>query len=281
MPWGRIDDSLYDHPKLDLIPLEHRLATLGLLVRCISWCNRFRTDGHVPRERIAKLDGTIELADRLVVAGMFEPNGSGYLIHDFLDYNDSREQIDERRRKEAERKAEWRDKKRHSVSPTGTPSANGEVVPPSVPPGQTDLSQRVSRDSRGRSARESRPGPARPDPYLEKVPRSGTSTREADVEGTLLTVDELAAWGSFGSDWDEVKAAWLARGLRLPPTGEPDEEGSQRAVLFEVLDARPNDLVRWISEAPATSGRLTGHDVIRHVLRQWHASKAVKAEVAL
>src|SRR5262245_46818288 len=114
MPWGRLDDSLYDHPKLDLLPIEQRLAGVGLWARSISWCNRFLTDGHIPRNRIEKLDGTPELADLLVAAGLFETDASGYRIHDFLEFNDSRAHVEERRSKDAERKAAWRDKKRHA-----------------------------------------------------------------------------------------------------------------------------------------------------------------------
>jgi hypothetical protein len=86
MPWGRLDDSFYDHPKLDRIPVEHRLACVGLWARAISWCNRFLTDGHVPRTRVDRLDGSQELAHRLVAAGLFEETATGYLVHDFLEF---------------------------------------------------------------------------------------------------------------------------------------------------------------------------------------------------
>lgn len=178
MPWGRLDDSLYDHPKLDLIPVEERLAAIGLWARAISWCNRFLTDGLVPRDRIAKLDGTVDLADLLVAAGLFEPAHHGYQIHDYLAFNVSREKTLEQRQYDADRKAKWRaerDAEKNGEKPpakssgrrhTGTPRTKRTNVPVSVPPSVTAESQVESRrDSR---TRESRPDPS----HIETSPKS-------------------------------------------------------------------------------------------------------------
>ena len=181
MPCGRLDDSLYDHPKLDLIPVEERLAAIGLWARAISWCNRFLTDGLVPRDRIAKLDGTPALADRLVAAGLFEPAPHGYLIHDYLAFNVSREKTLEQRQYDAERKAKWRAerdaakrvdnsaKKPSGRSHTGTPRTKRAPVPAGVPPESQAESQRDSR------TRESRPDPTRPS--------SSTGIRDSHQDG--------------------------------------------------------------------------------------------------
>jgi hypothetical protein len=194
MPWGRLDDSLYDHPKLDLIPVEERLAAIGLWARAISWCNRFLTDGLVPRDRITKLDGTADLADRLVVAGLFDSGGNvpsgAYQIHDFLSFNDSREKVLERRQHDADRKAKWRaakeaeknGKRPRAARPSGTARTNGRNVPPSVQPDGTPLSHVESqRDSR---TRESRPDPTRPDPSHDSLERDSAGARP-DVQALL------------------------------------------------------------------------------------------------
>lgn len=175
MPWGRLDDSLYDHPKLDLIPVEERLAAIGLWTRAISWCNRFLTDGLVPRDRIVKLDGTVDLADRLVAAGLFEPAQHGYLVHDFLAFNDSREKILERRQHDADRKAKWRadrDAEKNGRNASGrSHSGTPRTKRASVPGGVTPESQVESpRDSR---TRESRPVPSRPIDTPDPAERGG------------------------------------------------------------------------------------------------------------
>ncbi len=108
-----------------------------------------------------------------------------------------------------------------------------------------------------------------------KKNESGSSDVEypaPDAAEPTLSKSEHQAWSTFGSEWDAVKAAWIGRGLRLPPTGGPIEgdDSTQRGVLFQVLDARPTDLVAWIREAPGK----TSHDVIRHVLTRWHEIRA-------
>jgi hypothetical protein len=203
MPWGRLDDSLYDHPKLDLIPVEQRLAALGLWARAISWCNRFLTDGHVPRGRIERLDGTLALAGLLVGAGLFDDVPTGYEVHDFLEFNDSRADVLDRREKEAQRQRDWRKKKadaRNGVTPNGsepevTPVVTG-VVTPSVTPVVTGFPARASRSAN--------PGPARPGPDSLKRGSSRGRAARADV----------AAWHDRG--WKRVTKA-------------------QRAVLDEIL----------------------------------------------
>lgn len=187
MPWGRLDDSLYDHPKLDLLPVEDRLAGVGLWARAISWCNRFLTDGHVPRDRVTKLDGTIDLADQLVTAGLWEPASHGYQIHDFLEFNDSRAEVLERRQKDAERKAAWRKAKDAEKASGGSHSGTSRTKKPDVPRGVTPSvrpeSRRQSRDST-RARAGANPDPTRPDPSSMNSPQPPASGGPSRSNGT-------------------------------------------------------------------------------------------------
>ncbi len=89
MPWGRLDDGLYDHPKVEQLPRRLRNSCVGLWARAISWSNRYLTDGRVTMERLAKLDGSQAEVDALVCVGMLERDGDGVLIHDFAEYNET------------------------------------------------------------------------------------------------------------------------------------------------------------------------------------------------
>lgn len=185
MPWGRLDDSLYDHPKVERLPVDVRLAGVGLWARAISWCNRFLTDGHVPRGRIERLDGSLELADQLVAAGLFEEAATGYQVHDFLEFNDSRADVMERREKEAARQREWRKNKakgRNGVSHAVTPSVGEADVTGVVTPSVTPLVTRFP----ARASRSANPGPARPGPVDESLEREDSDARprrrRADVQ---------------------------------------------------------------------------------------------------
>ena len=122
MPWGRLDDTLYDHPKLDLLGRD-RLGCIGLWVLAISWSNRHLTDGDVPMERIGRLGGTKGLAEKLVEAGLFDRTDVGYEVHDFLSFNRSRTTVLAERASERDR---WQ--RRRSGPDSGVYSANGSGV---------------------------------------------------------------------------------------------------------------------------------------------------------
>ena len=105
-----------------------------------------------------------------------------------------------------------------------------------------------------------------PVPMPVPVPEATGTDQEHDAGKTLR---RRQSWSTWGPEWNAVKAAWIRRGFRMPPTGEQDEAGTQRAILFEVFDNRPDDLARWIAEAP---GKDT-HAVVAYVLARWHEIK--------
>lgn len=167
MAWGRIDDGLYDHPKLDKLGRD-RLAGVGLHTLAISWSNRRSTDGVIPPERVRLLGGTMRLADRLVEAGLFERHPEGYLVHDFLEYNDSAEVVAERRAAAADRQRRHRERERDVTRDSDAPV--------------TRDTRRESRHST-RAPAAARPDPTRPSPDHGEIPpppaERGTKGRRA------------------------------------------------------------------------------------------------------
>ncbi|MEU9065854.1 hypothetical protein AB0D60_03020 [Streptomyces sp. NPDC048306] len=117
MPWFVVDDSAHMHPKL----LAATNAGLGLWLRCGSYAAQHLTDGIVPGV-IAKMYGTPGQIKKLVAAGLWHEHGhtcphtkcqqpapGDYYMHDYLDpYNPSRAEVENRRRREAEKKARYR-----------------------------------------------------------------------------------------------------------------------------------------------------------------------------
>jgi hypothetical protein len=100
MPWGRCDDSFYDHPKVRRLVAEHRLAACGLYWRAISFCNRHLTDGRLAPEDVEFLDGTPVLVAELVRVGLWDERG-GLRVHDYLTFNKSKAQVLKERRAKA------------------------------------------------------------------------------------------------------------------------------------------------------------------------------------
>lgn len=94
MPWLRIDDGMVEHLKVASLSD----GAFRAHVEAMSFCARNLTDGHIPTA-VAKKQGWSKRASELVRAGLWEKEEGGHSIHDYLDYNPSRAQV------EAEREA--------------------------------------------------------------------------------------------------------------------------------------------------------------------------------
>lgn len=92
MPFLNMDDNFADHPKVDaLSDGAFRLHVAGL---CYS--AKHMLDGFVPAHRVPRLTRTYRprhLAE-LMQDRLWIPADGGHRIHDFLDWNRSREQIE-------------------------------------------------------------------------------------------------------------------------------------------------------------------------------------------
>lgn len=94
MPWVRIDEDFYQHPKV----VKAGPLGMAMQVAALCYCNKYLTDGFIPRAvlpTLLNLDGTSwELVVQdLIAAGLWEQVDGGYRIHDYLDYQPSRERV--------------------------------------------------------------------------------------------------------------------------------------------------------------------------------------------
>jgi hypothetical protein len=103
MSWVRTSDDAPDHPKL--IGLTD--AAYALWHRALSYCNRQLTDGFVPAGAVPALSRSAKPGDAakdLVTARLWEIAEGGFMVHDYLDYQPSRAEVEEERRKKSEAK---------------------------------------------------------------------------------------------------------------------------------------------------------------------------------
>lgn len=102
MPWVKLDDSFFSHPKVVGAGAE---AT-GLYVWSLAYSSHYLTDGHVPAAWVRQTVGKRAkiLAARLVEHGLWEENGAGWHIHDYLEYQPSRDRVLARRSADSARK---------------------------------------------------------------------------------------------------------------------------------------------------------------------------------
>jgi hypothetical protein len=90
LPWSR---------KVLSIPESDRLAALGFYAATLALCQSYRTDGHVPTEQLAAVIACPEpdrkrLTDALIAVHLFDVADDGIQVHDYLDHNNSRAEIE-------------------------------------------------------------------------------------------------------------------------------------------------------------------------------------------
>lgn len=150
MPWVKLDDGFADHPKI------HEVGPIAawLHVAALCYCARHLTDGRVPSRVVRGLIDAPRprvLVDKLVSSGLWDEVEGGYEIHDYLDYQPSRERVLAEREAAAERQRRRRNGTRHAVTDAVTPAVTDAVT--------SDGGHAVSSAS-----------PTRPDPYPPQPP---------------------------------------------------------------------------------------------------------------
>lgn len=107
MTWARLDDGYYDHPKI-LEAWEINPASIGLHARAISYVAKHELDGRLSPQALAALMPSQPDREKAIAAlteaGLLEPNGSGFVLHDYLDLNPSRNDLTKKRQRDRDRK---------------------------------------------------------------------------------------------------------------------------------------------------------------------------------
>jgi hypothetical protein len=107
--WFKLDDGFYDHPKVADLPD----SAVALWARSASYCMKHLTDGAVPLRTARRLvDDFDEAVKALLDSGLWEEDSGGYVFHDWLKYQPSREKVLGERESEAERQRQIRANKK-------------------------------------------------------------------------------------------------------------------------------------------------------------------------
>jgi hypothetical protein len=100
-PYARVYASAKDHPRYMRAGLEAN----GLMLRALAYCADHLTDGLVPESWLVAQGGRRPVK-ALLDAGLLTRGPDGYRIRDFLDANQSREEVQGRRAKWNAKKAQ-------------------------------------------------------------------------------------------------------------------------------------------------------------------------------
>lgn len=116
MPWVRLDDQFPDHPKIDQAgPLAGWLFVCGL-----AYCNRQLTDGFIPKAtmpRLSTVPNPAKVARALVDAGLWDAVDGGWQVHDYLDFQPSRDKVLAERAAATARQQKRRSRRDTAVTP--------------------------------------------------------------------------------------------------------------------------------------------------------------------
>lgn len=148
MPWFKVDDGFYDHPKV----LDLDLAAVGLWTLAGAYCARHLTDGRVTFKQIRAIGGTRRQAEKLVEAGLWKaddapPASRTYTFHGWTEYQPTRREVTAKRDEARERMAAARARKRGAAADETAPD-NARRTPGGASSDDRRTTAERSRDSR-------------------------------------------------------------------------------------------------------------------------------------
>lgn len=120
MTWAKLSDNFHSHPKTERMGLDGA----GLYAIAISYAACHLTDGFLPEQWVKK-QAPAKLVQRLVVIGAWIEVDGGFEIADFLDYNPTKAEVQEKRRVTRERVTRYRS--RTNGSSNGAPDPTRPV----------------------------------------------------------------------------------------------------------------------------------------------------------
>lgn len=180
MPWFKVDDSFYDHPKFLDVPN----AAVGLWTKAGAWCGKHLTDGVIPATQVKRFKGTNAQVNALISAGIWiedrsESGSKVYRFHDWNGWQPTREQKLKEREEQAERQRKSRERKAQEQEERRNVTRDSHVTP--------------SRDSHEcHKGVSQRPVPSRPDPTLRKKENPTKGKKERSAQSAYA--DEFAEW---------------------------------------------------------------------------------------
>jgi hypothetical protein len=101
MTWAALDDGFHEDPRT----LEAGLTAAGLYACATTYVSRHLLDGYIPRKALVRLldDGDAAPLSALLTVGLLQEDGDRFEVVDYLKGNQTREVVEERRRKAKER----------------------------------------------------------------------------------------------------------------------------------------------------------------------------------
>lgn len=113
MTWVKVDDLITEHEKC--VGLSSDAWCLWL--HGLTYCSRNLTDGRIPEamlHRLSAVKNPKKAAQELIDAGLWDKAPKAYLVHDYLEHQRSKAQVEADREAANERQRRAREKRRES-----------------------------------------------------------------------------------------------------------------------------------------------------------------------
>ncbi len=254
MAWVRLDEEFAEHPKLaNAGPLAGMMQ-----VAALCYCNRHLTDGFIPRGQVPKLivcdglfrerDGKIQpitwrdVVQDMIDGGLWREVEGGYQIHDYLEFQPSKEDV-----------LSSREQKREAGSKGGQAAAKARATRSAKAPAKAPAKARATADAIA-------PPQAPPQAESKPVPVSGSGSGSGS--GPAPDPQEQpgitpSACGEPAATADESPPEVLPAAVEHddPPQPVPRDIAVQAYDLLAAAGMTPSD-GNWVGKAIGRIGNL-------------------------
>lgn len=238
MSWIILDDRILEHPKFVRAVRKAGSPAVHLWLGLMSWCKQHLSDGVIPLDMMVEVSGPTgrwrkealqalideELVERLDRGGV---DGMALRIHDYLDWNDSRVEVEAR--SDARKAAARARRERQARSDLEQDKPAGRTrLEQDKPAGRTDLEQRESSDPAGLSTRDPHPNPTQPNPLPTDLEIPLYPPRSQPTTLTLVAPAAASQTASTGEARRGKRSKPRARS-QCPTDLKPDETTAAEA----------------------------------------------------
>ncbi|MCJ1709274.1 HNH endonuclease [Microbacterium sp. VKM Ac-2923] len=302
MPWFKIDDGFWSHPKV----LELSDAAITLWVRAGSYCAGHLTDGALTRATLRLLSAVPDDATELVAVGLWDVTPTGWEFHDWADYQPTREQVlaqraGDNRRQELSRNPElrdairrrdgsncqycgravnWSDRKSPTggtydhVDPAGPNSVDNLVVAcrgcnsrkGKRTPDQAGMKMMRSRSDLVTNQAPSRPVPTRPDPpdLVGQSSRDGLTDESYEEIIGAMGIDPGRLKAHIKEKTGRVVSAQEAMSVASAILSRGKDVAKPQGYVLGAITRAPGEVREQLDQARPTSSPRREHECAEH-----------------
>ncbi|MEU3219999.1 hypothetical protein [Streptomyces sp. NPDC006971] len=251
MPWVRLDDRFPSHRKVAL--LSDR--AFRLYVSALCWSSENLTEGRILAKElplVSRVRGPKAAAAELEAAGLWDRAETGWVIHDYLEYNPDRARVQADREANAARQKAFRERKKaeRDAARNGDSNAPRNGVTPDGDCGSDDTTEARRRHDGDTNARRSdqtnqqspqvsdvrngvsngppSPSPSRPvlptevpPPPTPSVDTSGTTVDTTSGRGEVQPLIDAMGARQMRVSWSFSATEWLALRDAIRRVGVP------------------------------------------------------------